>query len=62
MLKTVLELQSARSHRECGATAVQYGIMVAAIAVVVIAILYVVGGQVREVLGAFLEGFGVTND
>jgi pilus assembly protein Flp/PilA len=44
MLKTYLD---AHWYREEGATAVEYGIMVAAIAAVIIAIVIVLGGQIN---------------
>jgi pilus assembly protein Flp/PilA len=45
MLKTYMD---AHWYREEGATAVEYGIMVAAIAAVIIAIVIVLGGQVDD--------------
>jgi pilus assembly protein Flp/PilA len=44
MLKTYMD---AHWYREEGATAVEYGIMVAAIAAVIIAIVIVLGGQIN---------------
>lgn len=47
MLKTVVKVEVAMSQREGGATAVEYGIMVAAIAAVIIAFVMILGGQVN---------------
>ncbi len=51
MLKTYVQLQSLYAQlrdRERGATAVEYGLIVALIAAVIVAIVASVGGEVKE--------------
>jgi len=51
MLKTYVQLQSLYAElrdRERGATAVEYGLIVALIAAVIVAIVASVGGEVKE--------------
>ncbi|MCG6568753.1 Flp family type IVb pilin [Tessaracoccus sp. ZS01] len=45
-----------RMKSERGATAVEYGIMVAAIAVVIIAIVFTLGGQLNDLFKGVSDG------
>ena len=45
MLKALVKLQTLRTER--GATAVEYGLMVALIAVVIIGVVTILGGQIQ---------------
>lgn len=58
MLKTLVKFQTATSQRERGATAVEYGIMVAAIAAVVIVIVFAIGEQIQTAFNTVLNGLG----
>jgi pilus assembly protein Flp/PilA len=47
MIAYIRALQSARKS-DSGASAVEYGILVAAIAAVIVAVVFVIGGQVQS--------------
>ena len=53
MLKTYIDTHW---YREEGATAVEYGIMVAAIAAIIVAIVFVLGGQVNTAFQTTSDG------
>jgi pilus assembly protein Flp/PilA len=48
MLKALVKFQTLRATSERGATAVEYGLMVALIAVVIIGVVTTLGTQIRD--------------
>lgn len=49
-----------RHHAEAGATAVEYGLLVAMLAGAVVAVVATLGGGVREGFNDVIDGFGAT--
>jgi pilus assembly protein Flp/PilA len=55
MIQTLL---TPRDDEDRGATMVEYGIMVAAIAVVVMAVAFLLGEQIRDLFQDVIDGIG----
>ena len=53
MTKALIKLQN-QLRREDGATAVEYGLLVALIAAVIVAVVAVLGGQISEAFGSIV--------
>ncbi|MDI1461704.1 Flp family type IVb pilin [Catellatospora sp. KI3] len=48
MLKLITKAQAAWATRDRGATAVEYGLIVALIAAVIVGLVYTLGGEVKD--------------
>ncbi|WP_338748802.1 Flp family type IVb pilin [Janibacter alittae] len=59
MLEIFVRLQSLMSQREKGATAVEYGLMVALIAVAIIGAVFALGGELTNLFNEVTTG--ITN-
>jgi pilus assembly protein Flp/PilA len=56
MLSYLLSARVPRAGADRGATAVEYGLMVALVAVAVVGVLFLIGGNVGDLLGADAAG------
>ena len=57
MLKALTKLQVRMTTRDKGATAVEYGLLVALIAAVIVGVVGIIGGQIQNAFNALVGAF-----